>query len=311
MESGSNHKKTRVRTIADIDFKKIRTIPIHQRKNKVKLENLAKIDAKIKPLKNKHLKELSQNIISAYKSDKQVILMMGAHVIKTGVAPYIIDLIKKGVVTHVAMNGAGSIHDFEIAMIGETSEDVHETIKDGSFGMVEETGRMMNEALKSSKEGYGKTIGKLIHDSNFKYKEYSILNTCYELNTPVTVHVAIGTDIIHQHPSCDGEALGRATYKDFKIFVDSVTKLEQGVIVNVGSAVLLPEVFLKALSIARNLEYKVADFTAANMDMKDNYRPRVNVVERPTAIAGKGYFIKGKHERTIPTLYSLIIKGLK
>lgn len=295
----------------NIDFKKIKTIPISQRKNLVKLEHLAKLDDKIKPLKNKNLKILSQKIIEAYRQDKQVILMMGAHVIKTGMGPYIVDLMKKGIIKHVAINGAGAIHDFEIAMIGETSEDVQENIKNGTFGMAEETGSMMNNALNTSYEGYGKTIGKLIHDSNFPYKNYSILKTGYELNIPVTVHVAIGTDIIHQHPNCSGEATGRATYKDFQRFTESASKLEEGVLVNLGSAVILPEVFLKALTIARNLEYKVEKFTTANLDMIDHYRPRVNVVKRPTSISGEGYFIKGKHERTVPTLYHLIIKGLK
>ncbi len=237
-----------------VDFKKIKTIPISQRKNLVKLEHLAKLDDKIKIFKNKNLKILSQKIVEAYKQDKHVILMMGAHVIKTGMSPYIIDLMKKGVIKHVAMNGAGSIHDFELALIGETSEDVQENIENGTFGMAEETGSMINNALNTSYEGYGKTIGKLIHDSNLPYKDYSILKTGYELNIPVTVHVAIGTDIIHQHPSCNGEATGRATYKDFQIFTKSVSQLEQGVIINLGSAILLPEVFLKALTIARNLE---------------------------------------------------------
>jgi deoxyhypusine synthase len=294
-----------------VDFKKIKTIPISQRKNLVKLEHLAKLDDKIKVFKNKNLKKLSQKIVEAYKQDKHVILMMGAHVIKTGMSPYIIDLMKKGVIKHVAMNGAGSIHDFELALIGETSEDVQSNIENGTFGMAEETGSMINNALNTSYEGYGKTIGKLIHDSNLPYKDYSILKTGYELNIPVTVHVAIGTDIIHQHPSCNGEATGRATYKDFQIFTESVSQLEQGVIINLGSAILLPEVFLKALTIARNLEHKIEKFTAANIDMIDHYRPRVNVVERPTSLGGEGYFIKGKHEKTIPTLYHLIKKGLK
>lgn len=294
-----------------IDFNKIKTIPISQRKNKVKIGNLAKLDGEVKPFINRNLRILSQKIVEAYKKDKQVILMIGAHVIKTGMSPYITALMKKGIIKHVAMNGAGAIHDFELAFIGETSEDVQENIEDGTFGMAEETGKMMNEAINQSYDGYGKTIGKLIHDSKFPYKGYSILKTGYELNIPVTVHVAIGTDIVHQHPSCDGEATGRATYKDFKTFVGSISKLEEGVLVNLGSAVILPEVFLKALAIARNLGYKSGKFTTANLDMIDHYRPKVNIVERPTSLGGEGYFIKGKHERTIPMLHRLIIGGLK
>jgi len=303
--------KQQNRVIRIIDFNKIKTIPIRQRTNKVKIENLAKLDDEIKPFINRNLKTLSQNIIEAYRKDKQIILMMGAHVIKTGMSPYIIDLMKKGIIKHIAMNGAGSIHDFELAFIGETSEDVQTNIEDGTFGMAEETGSMINNAINISYEGYGKTIGKLIHESNFPYKEHSILKTAYELNIPVTVHVAIGTDIIHQHPSCNGEAIGRATYKDFKMFTESVSRLEGGVLINLGSAVILPEVFLKALTIARNLEFKVGRFTTANLDMIDHYRPRVNIVERPISLGGEGYFIKGKHEKTIPALYHLIIGCLK
>ncbi|MCG2718010.1 MAG: hypothetical protein L6408_04150 [Nanoarchaeota archaeon] len=262
-------------------------------------------------MRNKNLKKLSEKVIEAYENDKPVILMMGAHVIKTGMSPYIVDLMDKGVIKHVAMNGAGSIHDFELSLIGETSEDVQTNLEDGTFGMSHETGQMMNDALKTSKVGYGKRIGELISKFRMKYKNYSILNKGYEKNIPVTIHVAIGTDIIHQHPYCDGAAIGRTSYEDFKIFTDSVSKLEGGVIINLGSAVILPEVFLKALTIARNLGYKVEKFTTANLDMIDHYRPRCNVVQRPTSQGGQGYFIKGKHERTVPTLYHLIKKGIK
>lgn len=294
-----------------VDFNKIKTIPISQRKNLAKVEHFAKIDDKIELFEHESLKKLAQKIIEAHRNNRQVILMMGAHVIKIGMGPYIIDLMKKGIIKHVAINGAGAIHDFEVALIGETSEDVQTNIENGTFGMAEETGSMMNNAINTSQEGYGKTIGKMIHDSNFTYKDHSILKTGYELGIPVTVHVAIGTDIIHQHPSFDGGATGSATHKDFKTFTDSVSKLEKGVILNVGSSVMLPEVFLKSLTITRNLKYKVEKFTAANLDMIDHYRPRVNVVERPTSLGGEGHFIQGRHEKTIPTLYHLIMRGLK
>jgi len=277
----------------------------------VKIKDLAEIDSKITPFDNEGIKELAKKIIQAYKNDKQIILMMGGHVLKTGMGPYIIDLVKRGVIKHIATNGSVSIHDFELAMIGETSEDVQKNLEDGTFGMSEETGKMMNDALNQSKEGYGKTIAKFINDSDFKYKDYSLFNACYESNVPITVHVAIGTDIIHQHPSCKGESIGRTSYKDFKIFTESVSKLQDGVIINLGSAVLMPEVFLKALTIARNLGYKTDNFTAANLDMVDHYRPRVNVVQRPTSLSGKGYFIEGKHQETIPTLYNLIKGGIE
>ena len=306
---GSQNNKIKVSKI--IDFSKIKTIPIKERENKVKIKDLASLDDKVKLKNNKDLKRLSKKIVQAYKTDKPTILMMGAHVIKTGMSPYIIKLIQMGMIKHVAMNGAGSIHDFELAYIGETSEDVKKNIENGTFGMAEETGRIMNEALNKRKLGYenlgyGNTIGKLIYEGRYPYRKYSILNTAYELFRPSTVHVAIGTDIIHQHPSCKGESIGRATYEDFKLFTKSVSELEGGVLINLGSAVILPEVFLKALTIARNLEYKVEKFTTANIDMIGHYRPRVNVVQRPTSLGGQGYSIQGKHERTIPTLYHMI-----
>ncbi|MDP3766179.1 MAG: hypothetical protein Q8R04_06720 [Nanoarchaeota archaeon] len=296
-----------------LDFNKIKTISIKQRKNKVKLSDLIKPENSEIFLDSKDFNELVEKVINAHKNKKQIILMMGAHVIKTGMSLLIIDLMKKGVIKHVAMNGAGPIHDFELALIGETSEYVEQTIEDGTFGMIEETGSMLNEAIKEGAEnnfGMGYSIGKKINDLNLPNKEYSILYNAYKLNVPVTVHVAIGTDIIHQHPSCDGAAIGKTSYQDFKIFAESVSKLEDGVVLNVGCAVLLPEIFLKALTIARNLGYKVEKLTAANLDMIDHYRPRENVVTRPTSLGGKGFVIIERHEKTIPTLHRKIIGGI-
>ena len=239
--------------------------------------------------------------------------MTGAHVIKVGMSLLIIDLMKKGVIKHIAMNGAFPIHDFELALIGETSEYVERAIEDGTFGMVEETGRILNEAIKEgakNNEGMGYSIGKKISDLNLPNKEYSILYNAYKLKIPVTVHVAIGTDIIHQHPSCDGAAVGQTSYHDFKIFAESVSKLENGVILNIGCAVILPEVFLKALTIARNLGCKVENITTANLDMIDHYRPRENVVHRPTSLGGKGFIIIEKHEKTIQTLHRKIVESI-
>ena len=296
-----------------LDFNKIKTISIKQRKNKVKLNDLIKPENSKVLINTKEFSELSSRIIDAHKSKKQVILMMGAHVIKTGMSLLIIDLIKKGVVNHIAMNGAGPIHDFELALIGETSEYVEDTIEDGTFGMIEETGRILNEAIKEGSEknyGIGYSIGKKISDLKLPNRECSILYNAYKLNIPVTVHVAIGTDIIHQHPSCDGAAVGKASYKDFKIFTESVSRMENGVILNIGCAVILPEVFLKALTIARNLGYKVENITAANFDMINHYRPRENVVRRPTSLGGKGFIIIEKHEKTVPTLHRAVIGGI-
>jgi len=217
------------------------------------------------------------------------------------------------IIKHIAMNGAGPIHDFEIAYQGATSEYVEKNIENGTFGMAEETGRYMNEAIIEGSRlnmGLGEAIGKKILDMDLKYKQYSIVATAYSLGVPLTVHSAIGTEIIHQHPSCDGAAIGKTTYEDFKRITDSISKLERGVVINLGSAVILPEVFLKAFTIARNLGYEIKNFTAANLDMIDHYRPRVNVVERPTSLGGKGYIIIGKHQQTVPTLYNIIKEKL-
>ena len=297
-----------------LDFSKIKTISIKQRKNKVKLSDLVKPENSKVMAISKDFDELIKKIVLAHKNKKQIILMMGAHVIKTGMSLLIIDLMKKGVIKHIAMNGAGPIHDFELALIGKTSEYVEKTIEDGTFGMIEETGSILNEAIKDGAKnnfGFGYSIGKKISDLNLPNKGYSILYNAYKLNIPVTVHVAIGTDIIHQHPSCDGAAIGKTTYHDFKIFAESVSRLENGVILNVGCAVILPEVFLKALTIARNLEYKVSNITTANIDMTDHYRPRENVVQRPTSLGGKGFIIIGRHEKIIPSLHRKLVEAIK
>ena len=293
-----------------LDFTKIKTIPIKQRRNKIKLSDLVKPENSKISMKSKDFDELINRVADAHKNKKQIILMMGAHVIKTGMSLLVIDLMKKGVIKHVAMNGAGPIHDFELALIGGTSEYVEKTVEDGTFGMIEETGSMLNEAIKEGAKnnfGLGYAIGKKINDLNLKNKEYSILYNAYKLGIPVTVHVAIGTDIIHQHPSCDGASIGKTSYHDFRIFAESVSKLEEGVILNVGCAVVLPEIFLKALTIARNLGYNVKKITAANLDMANHYRPRENVVQRPTSLGGKGFIIIEKHEKTIPTLHRKIV----
>ncbi|MBI1935322.1 hypothetical protein HYS31_02675 [Candidatus Woesearchaeota archaeon] len=294
-----------------LDFNKIKTIPIRQRKNKVRLSDLIKPENSEILMDSIELNDLVYRIINAHVRKKEIILMMGAHVIKTGMSFLVIDLMKKGIIKHVAMNGAGPIHDFELALIGETSEYVEQTIEDGTFGMTEETGRILNDALKEGAKnnfGAGYAIGKKINDLNLPNKECSILYNAYRLKIPVTVHIAIGTDIVHQHPSCDGAAIGKTSYQDFKIFTENVSKLEEGIILNVGCAVILPEVFLKALTIARNLGHKIENVTAANFDMIDHYRPRENVVTRPISLGGKGFMIIGRHEKTIPTLHRLIIE---
>ncbi|MBI2658054.1 hypothetical protein HYX08_05165 [Candidatus Woesearchaeota archaeon] len=293
-----------------LDFSRIKTISIKKRKNKVRLSDLVRPENSKVIISSGEFNELASRIATAHKNKKQVIFMMGAHVIKVGMSLLIIDLMKKGVIKHIAMNGAGPIHDFELALIGETSEYVEQTIENGTFGMIEETGRILNDAIKEGAEsnfGMGYSIGKKIDELDLPNKEYSILWNAYKLNVSATVHAAIGTDIIHQHPSCDGAAVGKTSYQDFRIFAESVSRLEGGVVLNVGCAVILPEVFLKALTIARNLGFKVSKITAANLDMTDHYRPRENVVTRPTSLGGKGFIIIERHEKTIPTLHRKII----
>ena len=237
--------------------------------------------------------------------------MMGAHVVKVGLSPLIVDLLNRGVITHVAMNSAASIHDVETAMWGHTSEDVAVNLMDGTFGMSKETGDFINLALEKgmteSDAGYGETLGRKILDLKGKYRSVSILASCYKLGVPVTVHAAIGTDIIHQQPTMNGAATGEMSFRDFKVFVRSIQGLiNGGVVLNFGSAVIMPEVFLKALTVARNLGFKAKGFTTANFDMIKQYRPQMNVVERPTQRYGHGYNFIGHHEIMFPLLAAMI-----
>lgn len=309
-----------------INLNKIRTYSLQNRKSKVNQEDFASIYKKGNSfrkfyqslpnvLKAQDLRKVVSAVVESEKKKKPVILMMGAHVIKCGLSPIIIDLIDRGIITAIALNGAGIIHDFELAFMGKTSEDVDKAILDGSFGMAEETSRFINDATKSAARaniGIGKALGKAIEkDARLKFKDLSIVYSAYKKNIPVTVHIAIGTDIVHQHMSCSGAAIGQASLKDFHNFIAEVAKLgDGGVLMNFGSAVVLPEVFLKALTVARNLGYKVKNFTTANFDMIYHYRPEQNIVRRPTQGTGKGYYIIGHHEIMLPLLASAIIEEL-
>jgi deoxyhypusine synthase len=253
-------------------------------------------------------------IINAHQRAKPVIWAMGAHVIKCGLSPLVIELIKRNVITAVALNGAGAIHDVEIALIGETSEDVGAGLADGSFGMAEETGRFINEAVAegaAGEMGMGEILGRKLIEVKAPHCDYSILAHAGQLGTPVTVHVAIGTDIVHMHPTAQGGPIGITTFRDFRLLAAVVADLGGGgVYLNIGSAVLLPEVFLKALTLARNLGHDVSGFTTVNLDMQQHYRPLQNVVGRPTALGGKGYAITGQHELMLPLLVQAIIERL-
>jgi hypothetical protein len=256
-------------------------------------------------LKARDLKELAGDIARARRRGRPVVLMMGAHPIKCGLGPVLIDLMERGLVTCLALNGAGAIHDFEMAMWGRTSEDVAQGLKDGSFGMARETADLLNGAVIQGDAhdlGFGESLGLFLTEEKAKYHGLSLLAACRRLKIPVTVHLAIGTDIVHQHPSFDGGAAGRASHRDFRILAHQVGKLSGGVVINLGSTVILPEVFLKALTVARNLGGRAKDFTAANFDMVQHYRPNVNVVQRPTAGGGRGYSFTGHHEIMVPLL---------
>jgi hypothetical protein len=310
--------------VEPIDLKKVKTSSIKTRKNKVKISDFClpyKTGSSVKQflaglpkiLKAEDLLASANAIVTAKRNNKQCILAMGDSVIKVGLSPLVIQLMKKNIITAIAMQGAGVIHDTEIALIGETSEDVAVTIKDGSFGMAEETGSLLNDAIKSgvaNNLGLGEAAGKMLSELSPPYRDMSITYNAYKLGIPLTVHVAYGTDIIHMHPKADGAAIGKATEIDFRKFTTIITMLEGGVILNIGSAVILPEVFLKALSIARNIGYDAKNFTAINMDMIQHYRPLENVVKRPTKTGGQGFAITGHHEIMFPLLAAWVLEIL-
>jgi len=304
-----------------IDLNKVRTISIRSRASKVALADFARVyeprrekfAAFVRSLPNilvaADLVRFADEIVRARRRGKPVIVLIGAHVVKVGLSPLLIDLLRKKIVTCIGMNSAAAIHDVETALHGTTSEDVERYLADGRFGMVRETGEFINSALKrtyaSGDEGYGETLGKALQKA--PHRKLSILSTCYSLGIPATVHAAIGTDIIHQQPSMSGAATGELSFRDFKVLCNAVKELRGGgVVINIGSAVILPEVFLKALTVARNLRYKASGFITANFDMIQHYRPRMNVVHRPTKHGGKGYLFTGHHEIMIPLLCAMV-----
>jgi hypothetical protein len=259
------------------------------------------------------LATLIERVVTAVQTSRRVGLGLGAHTVKTGTVPYLIDLIERGVLGLVAMNGATAIHDLEMAMIGETSEDVRAGLLDGSFGMAEETFEHYNRAYAEGArgEGLGRALGRIIaEDRVFASRELSLLAAAYRHDVTVTVHVAVGTDIVHMHPGLDAEAMGRASYLDMLKLAEWVRGLRDGVWINAGSAVIMPEVFVKALNMARNLDGgEPGGFTAANLDMIRHYRPKVNVLDRPTG--GQGIEIVGHHEILIPLLHAGILAGVR
>lgn len=308
-----------------ININKIKTYPLKKRYSKVNSADFASIPCKAKSfskfidslpkiLKAKDFVSVVNSIIRAHKNKKAVIFMCGAHVIKCGLNPVLIELMKKRVISCIALNGACIIHDFELAFQGKTSEDVAENLKDGSFGMGKETAEFLNGATKkgvSDGLGLGESIARMIDEEKLPHRNLSLLYNAYKQSIPVCVHVAIGTDIIHQHPCFDGASAGEGSLRDFRLLAEHAAKLNNGgVVLNFGSAVILPEVFLKALNLARNLGGKVKDFTSANFDMIYHYRPSQNVVMRPVMSGGNGYYIIGHHEIMLPLLAQAVIEKI-
>ena len=261
------------------------------------------------------LRELVDRVVAARCDGRPVIAMCGGHVVKVGVSPCLVALMERGVITHLALNGAAALHDVEIARTGRTSEDVEAHLHQGRFGMVDETGDFMNAAMLEGQrraEGLGECWGRALTEEAAPHRGHSLLAAAYRLGVPATVHVAIGTDTVHYHPRCDGAALGEASLRDFRILAATLAEARGSVTLNLGSAVLLPEVFLKALSVARNLGADFSGLTTANFDQIQHYRARVNVVERPTRAPGaKGFALTGHHEILVPLFTGAVLGGIE
>jgi hypothetical protein len=260
------------------------------------------------------LRAVAANLVRGREKDRPLIWGMGAHVLKVGLAPVVIDLMERGFITAIALNGAGIVHDFETAVAGQTSEEVDAVLGRGEFGMARETSEEINQAITLGDRdglGLGASVGRYLERRRgTKFKRFSILAAAWRLQIPATVHVAIGTDIVHMHPSCDPGAVGRGSHLDFRILAGEVARLGGGgVYLNIGSAVLLPEVFLTAVTLARNLGHIIKDFTAANFDFIQGYRQNTNVVNRPTRGVGRGYSLTGHHEIMIPLLAAMLVEA--
>jgi deoxyhypusine synthase len=308
-----------------LSLKNVKTYPLKKRQSKVSVRDFGSswtagstmslwLESLPNILAGNDLRELVNRLKIAVKEEKTIILAMGAHTIKVGLSPIILDLMERGIITGIAMNGAGIIHDLEVAMVGATSEDVDNELSDGKFGMAEETGEFLNSAIREGAKkgsGLGDSVGSSILKASFPYSEFSLLAGAARMNIPCTVHVAIGTDIIHFHPSADGSAIGKTSHLDFRIFASLISHLDGGAYINLGSAVVLPEVFLKALTLVRNLGFTVNNFTTVDMDFIRHYRPMTNVVKRPTLEGGEGFSLTGHNEIMFPMLAAALIEGLE
>lgn len=309
------------RRLPRIDRSKVRTVAARRRPSKVQRREEARphrpgasvsefLEALPRILGAADLRAAIEATLRARRRERLVLWGFGAHLIKVGLAPVMVDLMERGFASGLLMNGAGCVHDLELAMMGSTSEDVAPALDDGTFGMARETAELLNGAIRRGYEeglGMGAAVGRTILEGAFPHKQRSVLATAARLGIPVTVHVAIGTDIHHMHPSADGAALGATSYRDFETLTSLVAALEGGVLYNIGSAVILPEVFLKALALARNLGHRVRRFTTVNLDFIRQYRPMVNVVERPTRLGGRGISLVGHHEILVPLLAAALV----
>jgi len=311
--------------LSPLELDKVKTYPLASRPSKVKLDEFARPiadDSSLRDFLNglpnilavQNLRALAGQIRRARELGKPIIWGIGGHVVKTGLAPVIIDLMRRGFVSAIAANGSVLVHDSEIAMVGSTSEDVDATLSEGVFGGAEETGKLLNEAARDGARdniGLGEATGRALLTRELKHADHSLLCAAYHARVPFTAHVTIGADIAHFHPQADGAALGATTHTDFRLLAEIVRRMDGGgVYLNVGSAVILPEVFLKCVTLVRNLGHSLSDITTANLDFIQSYRPLTNVVRRPTADgAGRGYTITGHHELTIPLLAAELICG--
>jgi hypothetical protein len=309
----------------EADLTRLRVGSVAARSTRVRVEEFAKpldpaaaravIASLPDQLAARALREVIERIAIAHRAGRPVLALIGGHIVKVGVSPCLITLMERGVLTHLAMNGAAAIHDVEIARSGRTSEDVEANLQAGTFGMVDETGDFMNRAMtegRSRGEGLGETWGRALIEAKAPHANASLLAAAWRLGIPATVHVAIGTDTIHHHPQCDGAALGETTLRDFRILAATLAEARDSVTLNLGSAVLMPEVFLKALSVARNLGAELSGLTTVNLDQIQHYRPRVNVVERPTQAPGaRGFALTGHHEIMVPLLSAGILAALQ
>jgi hypothetical protein len=306
----------------EFDLSDVRTYPLASRKSKANAEDFAKpftagggirgwLDSLPNILGAADLKAVVDAIRTARARKRGVLWGLGAHVIKTGLGPVLIDLMERGFVSALAVNGAVVIHDFELALSGATSEEVDESLGTGRFGMADETGRLMNTAINDGVArglGVGQSIGEWLRAHGAAHEHLSVVAAAVRLEIPVTVHIGIGTDIIHMHPAASGSALGQGSLKDFRYLVSNVGRLEHGVFLNCGSAVILPEVFLKAVALARNRGLSLEGLTTVNMDFMRHYRAQTNVVSRPVAGIGRGYSLVGHHEIMVPLLAAALVE---